>query len=114
MKNPTMIKSHKELQTALGNRHPVEISYETFFIYLTETNVLFKAQIINGVLISHAYQEKEHDYSRRIYFFEREVNHEWRYYAQFAQSFHVSESVYTLQYSQNGDSVKEQANRYYH
>ena len=105
-----MMKQHKELQNVLRNRNPVEINYDLFMMYLFEEQVLFKEQILNDVLISHAYQENEQAYSQRIYFFEKEINHEWRYYAQLAESFHTSEPDFVMEYCQKGASAESHLN----
>ena len=110
MKNPIMIKQHKELQNVLRNRTPVEINYDLFLMYLFEEQVIFKEQVLNDVLISHAYQENDYEYSQRIYFFEKEFNHVWRYYAQLAESFHTSESDIVMEYFQKVAAAENHTN----
>ena len=78
------------LESKLLEGVPVQITYELFRLYQVERENLFQNCIVGDRLISHAYQDSEEAYSRRIYFFEVEAYRDWKYFAQLASFFHCS------------------------
>lgn len=84
-----VIENVTELLEKLVTGNPVEISFNLFAQFLVAKGCLFKNCIIDNNTVSHAHQSEPGQYSKRIYFYEKKVDGDWKYYAELASSYHL-------------------------
>lgn len=66
-----------------------EIDYATFLHYMQLSKKTDRNINISGLAISHVYTPNQCSHSRTTYFYEKEFQGEWRYFARLASGFHV-------------------------